>query len=32
MLAWMHKECDIIDEDDLLRLQGAWGNPQQKDE
>ena len=32
MTAWVHKECDIMDEDDLLRLQGAWDNPQQKDE
>ena len=28
----MHKECDIMDEDALLRLQGAWETPQQKDE
>ena len=26
------EECDIMDEDALLRLQGAWENPQQKDE
>ena len=32
MTAWVHKECDIMDEDALLRLQGAWENPQQKDE
>jgi hypothetical protein len=39
MMAWVHKECDIMDkecdimdEDALLRLQGAWENPQQKDE
>jgi hypothetical protein len=32
MTAWVHQECDIMDEDALLRLQGAWGNPQQKDE
>ncbi len=31
MTAWLHKECDIMDEDPLLRIQGAWGNPQQKD-
>jgi ribonuclease HI len=30
MTAWVHKECDIMDEDALLRLQGAWENPQQK--
>ena len=28
----MHKECDIMDEDTLLRLQGAWENPEQGDE
>jgi hypothetical protein len=32
MTAWVHKECDIMDENALLRLQGAWENPQQKDE
>jgi ribonuclease HI len=32
MTAWVHKECDIMDEDALLRLQGAWENPQQKNE
>jgi hypothetical protein len=32
MTAWVHKECDIMDEDALLRLQGAWETPQQKDE
>jgi ribonuclease HI len=32
MTAWVHKECDIMDEDALLRLQGAWENLQQKDE
>ena len=32
MTAWVHKECDIMDEDSLLRLQEAWENPQQKDE
>ena len=31
MTASVHKECDIMDEDALLRLQGAWENPQQKD-
>ena len=28
----MHKECDIMDEETLLRLQGAWENPEQEDE
>jgi hypothetical protein len=32
MSAWVHKECDIMDKDTLLRLQGAWENPEQKDE
>ena len=32
MTAWVHKECDIIDEDALTRLQGAWENLDQKDE
>ena len=32
MTAWVHKECDIMDEDALLRLQEAWETPQQKDE
>ena len=32
MKAWVHKECDIMDEDALIRLQGAWENPEQKDE
>jgi hypothetical protein len=32
MTAWVHKECDIMDEDALLRLQGEWETPQQKDE
>jgi hypothetical protein len=32
MTAWVHKECDIMDDDALFRLQMAWNNPQQKDE
>jgi hypothetical protein len=32
MIAWVHKECDIMDDDALFRLQTAWNNPQQKDE
>ena len=32
MTAWTHTEFDIMDEDALLRLQGAWENPEQKDE
>ena len=32
MTAWVHKECDIMNMDVLIRLQGAWENPEQKDE
>ena len=32
MKAWVHKECDIMDQDALRRLQGAWESPEQKDE
>ena len=32
MTAWVHTECDIMDKDALLRLQGAWENWEQKDE
>ena len=32
MTAWVHTECDIMDQGALLRLQGAWENPEQKDE
>jgi hypothetical protein len=32
MTAWVHKECDIMDQDALRRLQGAWESPEQKDE
>jgi len=32
MTAWVHQECDVMDENALLKLQGAWDNPQQKDE
>ena len=32
MTAWVHKECDIMDDDTLFRLQTAWNNLQQKDE
>ena len=24
MTAWVHKECDIMDDDSLLRFQGSW--------
>jgi hypothetical protein len=32
MTARVHKECDIMDQDELLRLQGAWESPEHKDE
>ena len=32
MTAWVHTECDIMDQDALLRLQGAWESSEQKDE
>ena len=32
MTAWVHKECDIMDQDALCGLQGAWESPEQKDE
>jgi len=32
MKAWVHKECDIMDQDALRRLQEAWESPEQKDE
>ncbi len=28
----MHKECDIIEEEALTKLQGAWDSLDQKDE
>ena len=30
--AWVRKNCDIMDQDALRRLQGAWKSPEQKDE
>jgi hypothetical protein len=32
MTAWVHKECDIMDQDTLCGLQGAWESPEQMDE
>jgi hypothetical protein len=32
MTAWVHKECDIIEEEALTKLQEAWDNSDQKDE
>ena len=32
MTARVHKECDIMDEEALIKLQGAWNNPERKDE
>jgi len=32
MTAWVHKECDIIEEEALTQLQEAWDSSEQKDE
>ena len=32
MTAWVHKECDIIEEEALAKLQAAWNSSEQKDE
>ena len=32
MTARVHKECDIIEEEALTKLQGAWNSSEQKDE
>jgi hypothetical protein len=32
MTAWVHKECDIIEEEALTKLQEAWDSSEQKDE
>jgi hypothetical protein len=32
MTAWMHTECNIMDEEALIKLQEAWNNSEQKDE
>jgi hypothetical protein len=32
MTAWVHKECDIMEEEALTKLQGAWDSSDQKDE
>jgi ribonuclease HI len=32
MMAWVHKECDIIEEEALTELQEAWDSSEQKDE
>ena len=31
-IAWVHKECDVIEEDALTKLQEAWDSSEQKDE
>ena len=31
MTAWVHKECDIIEEEALTKLQEAWDSSEQKD-
>jgi hypothetical protein len=32
MTVWVHKGCTIMDEDALLRLQGALETPERRDE
>ncbi len=32
MMAWVHTECDIIEEEALTKLQEAWDSSEQKDE
>ena len=32
MTAWVHQECDIMDEEALIKLQEAWNSSEQKDE
>ena len=32
MMAWVNKECDVIEEDALTKLQEAWDSSEQKDE
>ena len=32
MTAWVHKECDVIEEEALTTLQEAWDSSEQKDE
>ena len=32
MTAWVHKECDTIEEETLDKLQAAWNSSEQKDE
>ena len=32
MTAWVHKECDIIEEEALTKLQEAWDSSEHKDE
>jgi ribonuclease HI len=32
MMVWVHKECDVIEEEALTKLQEAWDSSEQKDE
>jgi len=32
MMAWVNKECDVIEEEALTKLQEAWDSSEQKDE
>ena len=31
MTVWVHKECDIMEEEELTKLQEAWDSSEQKD-
>ncbi len=32
MTAWVHNECNIMDEDAVIKLQEAWNKSKRKDE
>jgi hypothetical protein len=32
MTAWVHRECDVIEEEAITKLQEAWDSSEQKDE
>ena len=32
MTVWVHKECNIMDEEALIKLQDTWNNSEWKDE
>ena len=31
MTAWVHRECDVIEEEAITKLQEAWDSSEQKD-